>query len=211
MDTLFGEETDPALMSDLIGAWGEKHFWDFWHGAEEAGVRDWNEAGRYFSRITEIGDGAAFTLSQGGDFYNGSYQFQIARFHTNYYEEADTLAESVSAQYRKYQQIGNSLGILGPEKDDEGVELTYQLTGVSIFNPILAAKEVEILVNGENVGKFSLAADRFCTLIPLSLPEVAADKPIDVEIRVTDVYYGAAEDAIIEAEAGIGGNISSAL
>ena len=211
MDTLLGEEADPALLSEMIGTWGEKHFWDFWHGAELAGAKNWTEAGRCFSQMTEIGDGAAFTRSQAGDFYNGSYHFQIARFHSNYYEPSDTLAESVTAQYEKYRKIGNALGILGPDKDDDGVELTYCLTGVSIFNPILAAKEVELIVNGQSIGKYTLPADRFCTLIPLDLPEVPADKPMDVEVKVTAVYYGSPEDAFIEAEAGIGGNISGAL
>ena len=208
---ILGEATDPAVLEAMAGICGEKKVRDFWRGAGLAGMANWAEASACFSAITEIGDGASFTLTQSGEYYDGAYRFKIARFHSAYYEDSDTLAGSVAAQYAKYQQIGNSLGILGPGRDGTGVELTYQLTGVSVFNTVMAAEKVEILVNGESAGTFTLPRDRFCTLIPLDLPEVTADKPIEVEVKVVDVYFGDAEGAIIEAEAGIGGNISGAL
>ena len=210
-DTVLGEPMDPGLLEELYALCGEKNFWDFWSAAEDAGVTSWTEAARCFAETLEYGDSASFILTDGGEFFDGSCTFRIARFHTAYFAEEPTLEGRVRAQYDKYLEVGNADGILGPDRGGEGVELVYQLTGVSVFNALLAAKEVEVLVNGESVGTCALSQDHFCTLIPLELPEIAADRPITVEVRVTEVYFGTVQDALIEARAGIGGNISGAI
>ena len=143
---------------------------------------------------------------------NGSCTLELARFHSVYYEEGETLAAEVAAQYALYEKIGNEKNILGPETDVERSDaLYYRLQGLSIYNPSLAARSVQLRVNGEALGSFELTQGDFWTLIPLDLPDCAADRPITVEVEIVSTNFGSPSEAIIEVHGGLASNISGAL
>lgn len=197
---------DWELQADEYGAFAVSAFL---RAADRQGLDPADAAKACWSALTELGDSAAFTLCE-GDMDSGVYHLETARFHENYYEECDTLAESVAAQYSRYASEGNARGILGPDTNSDGVELEFQLTGLTVFNPSMAASKVRICVNGTEAGVFDLCASDLCTLIPLELPSVRADAPITVDVEVLETNYGAPVDAILEVYPGVGGNISGA-
>ena len=209
---LSGAWSDDPMLAQQINEYGEEAVLHFMQAA--GSVEDYR---RYHTAMGEFGDSAAFTWTSMDAFENGSCGFRSARIHSPSYErilENNSnldLAEAVRRQYELYQEIGNELGILGPGRDAAGVDLTYQLTGVTVFNTTLAAKRVEITVEGESIGTFELSADRFCTLIPVDVPEVTADHPVQVTVRVTETWFGDPEYAVIEAYGGLDSNISGAL
>ena len=178
--------------------------------AQSSGMDAWEAARQYFSQVMDIGDRADFTLSYGHEMDGNTYSFRMARMHQNYVIEAYGLDELVTGQYSIYEQLGNELGILGPEFRGELPDLTWQLTGLTVFNKLLAAREIRVAVNGEEVGTYVLSQDTFCTLIPLDLPEQLADKPVDVEITVLSTWFGDPAGAWIDAYGGLVSNISGA-
>lgn len=200
------EDWNPQF--DLIGY---ERFWAFWRAAQRSNEDTWEACKKYFTQLTEVGDGAAFTVVLGGDMDGDTYNFQAARFHSAYFTEKDTLEDAVSAQFELYRAIGNERGILGPDQDSTGEELVYRLTGLTVFNPSLCAKQIQVTVNGIDAGIFDLSPSDFCTLISLDLPDFIADSPISVTVKVISVNYGTPDTAIIDVYPGIGGNISNAI
>ncbi len=205
-DTDAQAEKDLAPLLELFPA---EEIWAFRRAAARQGLDIWQAGSRYATEFTEIGDGAAFT-KRWGEAENGVYTLQAARFRDSYYQEQDTLAQETEAQYRRYQQIGNQDGILGPETEGEE-DLYFTLTGLAVFNPSLQASRVSVTVNGEAAGEFDLDGSDFCTLLPLELPHLPADVPVSVEIRVLETRFGTPAQTILEVLPGIGGNISGGL
>ncbi len=204
----------PSVMDDWapsIERFGSDVVWAYWRAATRMGLDPWEATSEFFTELTEIGDGAAFTLREDQDMENGVYHFDAARFHTAYYTEKGTLGEAVRAQYNLYSSVGNRFGILGPDDPYRNDPLVYQLKGLTIYNPSLAAATVRIRLDHEDVGTFDLSAGDFCTLIPLDLPEFEASRPVSVDVEVLETYYGTPEEAIIQVWPGIGSNISGAL
>ena len=199
---------DWAPQMELIGS---ERFWAFWRAAMRSGMDPWDACERFHSLLTEVGDGAAFTRVSGGNMDGDTFRFQTARFHMAYFAEGDSLQEETSYQYERYQSVGNADGILGPDAEANGEELFFTLTGLTIFNPGLSAKQVQITVNGIDCGSFDLSPNDFCTLIPLELPDFKADQPISVEVKVLSVNYGTTDTAIIDVYPGLSSNISNAV
>lgn len=204
--------TEPSGMEDWtpqMDQFGYENFWAFWRAAKRAGIDPWQAGKQFFAGMTEFGAGAAFTVTE-GDWDGGAYTLETARFHMAYYTADGTLAEQVAAQNALYQQIGNKNGILGYGHADDGEALYYRLTGITVYNPTLCAVQVRVTVNGTDCGVFDLASGDFCTLIPLSLPEYAADRPISVTVQVVSARNIPASSAILEVYAGLESNISNA-
>lgn len=199
---------DWAPQMDMIGY---ESFWGFWRAATRMGLDTWEAAKTCYTALTEIGDGAAYTVTEGGDVENGVLTLKTARFHTAYDTQEGTLDERTAAQAALYAQIGNERGILGPDRPSSGEPLVYRLTGLTVYNPSLAAAKVQITVNGADCGTFELTKGDFYTLIPLDLEEVSAETPITVEVQITETNYGIPEAAIIEVFPGLTGNISGAV
>ena len=202
IQTIASENIVPLSLDDLNA---------YAQAAAAEGLSPWEAADRYFSQLNDIGDGAAFTKSEGHEMVGNVYRFRMARIHQNYLVEAYGIDEIVTGQYSIYDQLGNTFGILGPEAGDVHPDLVWHLTGLTVFNRLLAAREIRVTVDGEDFGTFSLPADQVVTLIPIDQPDRIADHPIDVEITVVSTWYGEASDAWIDVFGGIQSNISSAL
>lgn len=181
----------------------------FLRAAERQGLDPQEAAKACNSALTELGDTAAFTRSE-GDMDSGIYHLEAARFREDYYEEMSSLAESVHSQYRSYLYSKGPQDILGPGVSTEGVELVFQLTGLTVFNPSMQATRVRVTVNHEVVGEYDLCASDMCTIIPLDLPEVRANAPITVDVEVLETSFGTPDSTILEVTCGVGGNISGA-
>ncbi|MBQ1371346.1 MAG: hypothetical protein IIY70_00310, partial [Oscillospiraceae bacterium] len=203
----------PTAMEDWNSQFemiGYENFWGFWRAAARMGLDTWDAAKTFYTALTEVGDGAAYTVTEGDDVENGVLTLKTARFHSAYDPQEGTLEERTAAQAALYAQIGNKNGILGPDQPSSGEPLVYRLTGLTVLNPSLAASKVQISVNGADCGVFELARGDFDTLIPLELEAVSAESPVTVEVRITETNYGTPETAIIEVFPGLSGNISGA-
>ena len=210
---------EPAEEDELVKAVTDAHIVPltaadlnaFVLAARKCGMEPWEAAERCFTQLTDIGDGAAFTLSYGHEMAGNVYSFRMARMHQFYLIEAYGIDELVTGQYSIYEQMGNELGILGPSFTGELPDLTWRLSGLTVFNKLLAAKEIRVSVNGEDIGTYTLPQDQFCTLIPLDLPEQLADTPISVDVTIVSAWYGEPDGAWIDVYGGISSNISGAL
>lgn len=203
-----------SLVLDALGAdvvpLKEADLQAFAEAAAKNRLDSYDAAVRCFTQLSELGDAARYTLSYGHETSGAVYSFQMAAFHENYVSEDWDLNALVRHQYDLYEKIGNERGILGPTFTGELPELSYQLTGLSVFNHLLAAREISVAVNGETVGTYTLNQDSFCTLIPLDLPSQKADHPVCVDVTVLSTYFGTPEAAGIEVFGGLSSNISGA-
>lgn len=198
--------------NDQMEVYGYETFWAFWRAAARNGMDAWEAAERCFTQLTEFGDGAAWTMCESGDMDGDAYTFRCARLRAAYCgDDWDSIDALTKTQYETYQQIGNAWGILGTDDPDALPELYFSLTGLTVFNPSLAASKVQVTVNGIDVGTFALERGDFCTLLDVEMPEQVADRPLTVTVRVVETNYGAPDEAIIEVYPGLGGNISGAL
>lgn len=190
---------------------GHERFWSFWRAAQRSGEDLWEACCRYYTELSEVGDGAAFTRVEGGDMEGDTFSFRAARFHSAYFAEKNSLKEETAYQYQMYESVGNAYGILGPDREDSGEPLVFRLTGLTVFNPSLSAKQIQVTVNGIDAGTYDLSSEDFCTLIPIELPDFSAEQPISVDVKVISTNYGMPESAIIDVYPGVGGNISGAI
>lgn len=198
----------PESLSALSSVLGSQVLEAFLRAAARDGLNP-GEAMRCFcSPCRDIGDAAAYTVFY-GEMDGDSYFLEASRLHENYDPGEGTLTERTIFQADLYAQIGNELGILGPEREG-GEELYFELKGLTVYNPTLMARRVAIKVNSLDVGSFDLSADDFCTLIPLDLGPLDADLPVSVQVQVLDAGERDPALAILEVWPGLGGNISGA-
>ena len=189
---------------------GEEVLWSFLRASARLHLDPWEAMSRCCAVYGDFGDSAAFTLwsqSREGD----TCQLLAARFREGYYQEGADLTKAAAAQYAAFQAHGNELGILGPEPVEE-TELYYTLTGLTVYNPLLAVKTVEISVNGQDLGSFELTEGDQCTLLPFDeLPHYTADKPLEIQIKVLETRQGFQPDAaLLEVWPALGGSVSGA-
>ena len=114
-----------------------------------------------------------------------------------------TLAETVAGQAELFEEM-RMLGYMQPA--EEGEELRFSLYGVLVYNPTLAAKTVSVTVNGEDAGEFSLTEGDFFTWIPLNYGDLPADRPVQVDARVTQTLFGTPEEAVLDLLPDMGSN-----
>jgi hypothetical protein len=114
-----------------------------------------------------------------------------------------TLAETVAGQAELFEEM-RMFGYMHPA--EEGEELRFSLYGVLVYNPTLAAKTVSITVNGEDAGEFSLTEGDFFTWIPLNYGDLPADRPVQVDARVTQTLFGTPEEAVLDLLPDMGSN-----
>ncbi len=114
-----------------------------------------------------------------------------------------SLAETVARQAELFEEK-RMLGYVHPA--EEGEELRFSLYGVLVYNPTLAAKTVSVTVNGEDAGEFSLTEGDFFTWIPLNYGDLPADRPVQVEARVTQTWFGDPEEAVLDLLPDMGSN-----
>ena len=121
------------------------------------------------------------------------------------------LAETVARQAALFAEQ-RYVGYRGTDSflAQEGEELHFDLYGILVYNPTLAAKTVSLTVNGEQAGTFDLTQGDFFTWIPLDYPNQPGDKPVHVEARITETWFGAPEQAILDLWPNLSGNLSGA-
>ena len=107
-----------------------------------------------------------------------------------------TMEETVAWQAERFseERIIGAAGHLA----EEGEEVYFNLQGLLVFNPTLSAKTVSITVNGADAGRYTLTEGDFYTWIPFDGPNLPGDKPVAVEVRVVDTYFGAPDRAILD-------------
>lgn len=106
-----------------------------------------------------------------------------------------SVAEQIAGQARLFER-DRLLGY-GGETAAEGEELQFNLHGLLVYNPTLAAKTVSVTVNGQAAGEFALTEGDFYTWLPLDFPNEPGDRAVRVELRVTEALFGAPEQAIL--------------
>ena len=190
---------------------GYERFWGFWREAKRAGRDTWEALELCFTELTELGDGASWTATEGGDIEDGVLRLKAGRLHTAYAPEEGTLEEQLAAQNELYRKIGNEKGILGPDEEDTGEPLVFRLTGLTVYNPSLAASEVRVLVNGTDCGAYTLTEGDFFTMILLDLEDLPGDRPVEITVEILKTNYGTPGDAVIEVWPGLASNISKAV
>lgn len=197
---------DPAYAEIAANELGEDFFYAFLRAAFRSGKDLWAAIEQYCSPIGDYGDGAAYTQCE-CEMEGDTCRMDAAQLREGYDPGSDgSVADRAEAQAQRYAEIGNAEGILGidPERNEA---LYFDLKGITVYNPTLLAQEVQITVNGEDAGTFSLTEGDFVTLLDLGLEKLPADTAIRVEARVTR-SRGPAEAAILELWPGLGGNIS---
>ncbi len=128
---------------------------------------------------------------------NGVWALDTARVHAMYLDEAwnKDLAEKVAIQAERFAEK-RMLGYAG-QMAETGEDLHFDLHGLLVYNSTLSAKTVSITVNGEDAGEFSLTEGDFFTWIPLEYADLPGDRPVHVELRVVDTYFGTAEQSVL--------------
>ena len=128
---------------------------------------------------------------------NGVWALDTARVHAMYLDEAwnKDLAEKVAIQAERFAEK-RMLGYAG-QMAETGEDLHFDLHGLLVYNSTLSAKTVSITVNGEDAGEFSLTEGDFFTWIPLEYADLPGDRPVHVELRVVDTYFGTAEQNVL--------------
>lgn len=128
---------------------------------------------------------------------NGVWALDTARVHAMYLDEAwnKDLAEKVAIQAERFAEK-RMLGYAG-QMAETGEDLHFDLHGLLVYNSTLSAKTVSITVNGEDAGEFSLTEGDFFTWIPLEYADLLGDRPVHVELRVVDTYFGTAEQSVL--------------
>jgi len=146
------------------------------------------------------GDTCSLDAAVEYEYYNSLYQRFANPLSSNYdedlgYDYPGTVAESVAFQAQQFakERLISAWGTIA----DEDVELHFDLHGLLVYNLTLSAKTVSITVNGEDAGAFSLTEGDFFTWIPLKYADLPGDRPVHVELRVVDTYFGTAEQSII--------------
>ena len=107
-----------------------------------------------------------------------------------------SVAEKIAGQARLFER-DRLLGY-GGQTAAEGETLRFRLHGLLVYNPTLAAKTVSVTVNGQAAGDFALTEGHFCTWLPLDFPNEPGDRPMRVELRVTETFLGAPEQAVLD-------------
>ena len=128
---------------------------------------------------------------------DGVWGLDAARVHAMYLDEAwnKDLAEKVAIQAERFAEK-RMLGYAG-QMAETGEDLHFDLHGLLVYNSTLSAKTVSITVNGEDAGEFSLTEGDFFTWIPLEYADLPGDRPVHVELRVVDTYFGTAEQSVL--------------
>ena len=187
---------------------GEQVLWSFLRESARKNLDPWEAMTRCCAVYGDFGDSAAFTLwshIREGD----ACHLLAARFREGYYEEGADLTQATAFQYAGFLAHGNELGILGPEPVEE-TELYYTLTGLTVYNPFMAAKTVDVSVNGQDLGSFALREGDLCTILPFdSLPRYTADKPVEIQVRILETREGFTPDTVpLEVWPALGGSVS---
>ncbi len=116
-----------------------------------------------------------------------------------------SVPEQIAGQARLFAR-DRLLGYAG-HTAAEGEQLRFDLHGLLVYNPTLAAKTVSIAVNGEDAGSFALTEGDFFTWIPLDFPNQPGDVPLRVELRITETAFGAPEQAILSLWPDVSSNL----
>lgn len=198
---------EPEIVHEMERISGEEAFCSLLRAAARTGRDPWAVIERYCSPLDDIGDAAAYTVCQ-GDMEGDVYRMEAARLHENYDPQDGSIAERTAYQAALYAEIGNDMGILGPEKEG-GETLYFDLNGLTVYNPTLLAQEVTITVNGIEIGTFDLTVGDYVTLLDVCVGEIPAETPIEIALQVTETR-GDPNAAILEVWPGLGGNISGA-
>ena len=107
-----------------------------------------------------------------------------------------SVPEQIAGQARLFER-DRLLDYGGEDTAVPGETLRFDLHGLLVYNPTLAAKTVSIAVNGQDAGSFALMAGDFFTWIPLDFPNQPGDAALRVELRITETAFGAPEQAIL--------------
>lgn len=121
-----------------------------------------------------------------------------------------SLAERVAGQAEHFAEERILSYVPSHNQAAEGEVLHFDLYGILVYNPTLSAKTVSVTVNGLDAGRFALTEGDFFTWIPLEFPDQPADKPVRVEARVTETWFGTPEGAILDLWPSLGSNLSGA-
>ena len=116
-----------------------------------------------------------------------------------------SVAEEIAGQARLFAR-DRLLGYGGQEAA-QGESLRFDLHGLLVYNPTLAAKSVSLSVNGREAGSFALTEGDFFTWIPLDFPNQPGDAPLRVEARITETYFGAPDRALLNLWPQLGSNL----
>ena len=116
-----------------------------------------------------------------------------------------SVPEQIAGQARLFAR-DRLLGYAG-QTAAEGEQLHFDLRGLLVYNPTLAAKTVSLTVNGQEAGSFALTEGDFFTWIPLDFPNQPGDAALRVELRVTETAFGAPEQAILSLWPDLGSNL----
>ena len=201
------DSMDTGILQELLDAMGPEALCSLLRTARRINKSPWAVIEQYCTPMLDFGDSAAYTVCQ-GEMDGDSYYLQAARLREGYDPGEGSIAERTAAQADRYAEIGNALGILA-EGHTEGEALYFDLNGLTVYNPTLLARAVTITVNGVETGTYDLTEGDFITLLDVSVGELPADAPIQVEIRVAE-SRGDPNAAILEVWPGVGGNISGA-
>lgn len=219
-------EQAAEYLSNMQSIYPAEKLLPFFRAAAEKNLEPWEAMRRYCHLFadTQEGDAAAWTVSE-GHMEGDTYVLEAARIHENYTPENNdyyltgdvdslTLADRVRLQAEYYEADPNRRYALGHFGDSEGEEafepLYFALEGITVYNPTLLVRSVELTVNGTRIGTFELNEDDFCTLIDLHLQNLPGDAPVRVEARIVD-YLAQEEEMPLELWSGeIGGNLSGA-
>lgn len=200
---------EPEVAEVLIDDVGEDTFSAFLREAARQRKDPWAVMYRYCTNLSGcFGDSMAYTICQ-GDMDGDTYYLEAAFMHENYDPDEGSVAERAAWQAALYAEIGNDMGIHGPESDSTE-PLYFELDGLTVINPTLLAQEVTITVNGIEIGAFELTEGDFVTFLNVSVEELPADTSIRIEVRVTE-SRGDPNAAILEVWPGVSGNISGAI
>lgn len=116
-----------------------------------------------------------------------------------------SVPEQIAGQARLFAR-DRLLGYAG-DTAAPGEALRFDLHGLLVYNPTLAAKTVSIAVNGQDAGSFALTEGDFFTWIPLDFPNQPGDAPLRVELRITETAFGAPEQAILSLWPDVSSNL----
>ena len=207
MDVDFEKYGDDALQIALLG---EEDYRAYEQAVAALGLEPREAAVQYCTDLTELGDPCAgWTETEREKITDGYYVINTARLRAHCYDENQTtLLCRVASQYERFQNGDRSaLGPdPGPGQSRDDAELYYDLTGLTVFHPAIPNAKLRVSVNCVECGNIRLNADGGCTLIPIDVPERAADRPVLIELRLLD----APADTDIRVYVGLDSNISRA-